>query len=199
MIQLRLVDSGAHQVCRLPTLNGGRYSVALTRCLEQGTGEAQNVARDLIEDLDPQWLLVVGIAGGVPASELTLGDVVVSTRILDFSVEAVIADHSRDASPEQLERPQDADARADVHGLAMTLVFALHGSALPYRAGRDPERFIDALDCSSGMKTLLKRSIATEPTERTPDIASFCLALSGLPEVSEQLATDVYRRHLASA
>src|SRR5678815_564259 len=82
-----------YNVFSVPTVNGA-CTVALTRCLEQGTGEAQSVARDLLEELDPQWLLVVGIAGSVPVSELTLGDVVVSTRILDFSVEAVAADHS---------------------------------------------------------------------------------------------------------
>ena len=37
-------------------------------------------------------MLVVGIAGGVPSHEFTLGDVVVSSRIPDFSVEAVIRD-----------------------------------------------------------------------------------------------------------
>jgi len=38
------------------------------------------------------------------------------------------------AAPEQLERPQDVDARADVHGLGMTLAFAIHGERLPHRA-----------------------------------------------------------------
>jgi nucleoside phosphorylase len=85
-----------YNVCSLPTLTGDRYTVALTRCLKQGNDEAQNVARDLLEDLDPQWLLVSGIAGSVPASELTLGDVVVSSDILDFSVEAVTANNGRE-------------------------------------------------------------------------------------------------------
>jgi len=64
--------------------------VAIVRCLEQGCGEAQSVARDLIEDLKPLSLLVVGIAGGVPSSDYTLGDVVVSSRVLDFTVEAAL-------------------------------------------------------------------------------------------------------------
>jgi len=72
------------------------YTVAVVRCAEQGNGEAQAAAYDLIEDLAPSWILVVGIAGGVPANELSLGDVVVSTRIADFSVEAVLGDHSRE-------------------------------------------------------------------------------------------------------
>lgn len=67
---------------------GQRYRVAILRQLEQGNGEAQDAARDLIEDLDPSLMLVVGIAGAVPSSDYTLGDVVVATRVNDYSVEA---------------------------------------------------------------------------------------------------------------
>jgi nucleoside phosphorylase len=67
---------------------GARYRLAVLRQIEQGNGEAQSAARDLIEDFAPQLILVVGIAGGVPAADVTLGDVVLSTRIHDFAVEA---------------------------------------------------------------------------------------------------------------
>lgn len=42
----------------------------------------------MIEDLSPSLLLVVGIAGGLPSEDLSLGDVVLSTRINDYCVEA---------------------------------------------------------------------------------------------------------------
>ena len=71
-------------------------TVVAVRCLEQGNTEAQNVARDLLEDIDPQWIFVVGIAGGVATDEFTLGDVVISNRIHDFSVEAVQRDGERE-------------------------------------------------------------------------------------------------------
>jgi nucleoside phosphorylase len=67
------------------------YNVAIVRCVEQGNTEAQAAAHALLVELAPRWLLVVGIAGGAPATEFTLGDVVVSTRIADFSVEAALA------------------------------------------------------------------------------------------------------------
>jgi nucleoside phosphorylase len=74
---------------RYADIHGGeRYTVAIVRQAEQGTGEAQSVAADLIRDLDPKLLLVVGIAGGLPSDEITLGDVILSTRIHDFTVEA---------------------------------------------------------------------------------------------------------------
>jgi nucleoside phosphorylase len=70
------------------------YTVAILRCIEQGNGEALAAARDLIEDVAPRWILVVGIAGAAPSHDITLGDVVISTRIIDFSVEALLKDGS---------------------------------------------------------------------------------------------------------
>jgi nucleoside phosphorylase len=67
---------------------GERYRIAVLRLIEQGQGEAQDAARDLIDDLGPRLVLVVGIAGGRPSDDVKLGDVVVSTRIHDFTVEA---------------------------------------------------------------------------------------------------------------
>lgn len=68
--------------------NGERYSIAVLRHVEQGTGEAQSAARDLLDDLAPRLVLVVGIAAALPSHDITLGDVVLSTRIHDFTVEA---------------------------------------------------------------------------------------------------------------
>ncbi len=82
---------GAHREYTLRHADAGRgerYTVAVVRQVEQGLGEAQTVARDLIDDLAPRLILVVGIAGGLPSDDVTLGDVVLSTRIHDFTVEA---------------------------------------------------------------------------------------------------------------
>jgi len=82
---------GRHREYALRTSDAGdgqRYQVAILRQIEQGNGEAQEAARDLIDDLQPALLLVVGIAGGLPSDDITLGDVVISTRVVDFSVEA---------------------------------------------------------------------------------------------------------------
>ena len=67
---------------------GKERTVALARCEEQGPQPAQQLANDMIKDLSPSLLLVVGIAGGVPGSDLTLGDVVISSRIHDFGISA---------------------------------------------------------------------------------------------------------------
>jgi nucleoside phosphorylase len=95
--------------------------VAVLRCTEQGNAEALDAARDLLEDVAPRWLLVVGIAGGVPSDDFTLGDVVVSTRIHDFSVEAVLQDRA----------PQYALAGGPLHKTATALA-----ADLPARKAR---------------------------------------------------------------
>lgn len=85
-----------YRIRRLALPGGGEYTFAVLRCLEQGNADAQAAAHDLLEDLAPRFVLVVGIAGGVPSHEATLGDVVVSSRISDFSVEAVIRGAERE-------------------------------------------------------------------------------------------------------
>jgi nucleoside phosphorylase len=85
------VHDGANRVYTLRHAdagNGERYTIAVLRQNEQGNGEAQDAARDLIADLAPKLVLVVGIAGALPSDDVKLGDVVLSTRIQDFTVEA---------------------------------------------------------------------------------------------------------------
>jgi len=85
------IHKGRHREYALRTTDAGqglRYRLAILRQIEQGNGEAQEAARDLIDDLQPSLLLVVGIGGGLPSDDISLGDVVLSTRIVDFSLEA---------------------------------------------------------------------------------------------------------------
>lgn len=72
------------------------YTIAIARCTDQGSDASQRLAHYIIQNLDPQLILVVGIAGGVPHDEFTLGDVVVSTRIVNPNVDAWQADGTTD-------------------------------------------------------------------------------------------------------
>lgn len=87
------------------------------------------------------------------------------------------------AAPEMMEQPQDADARADVYSLAMTAVFALHGENLPLGVMRDTDAFVDGLDCSQAVKSVLKRALDWEVEKRYPDAGGFCAALQEAMEV----------------
>lgn len=85
-----LVGRQRYALSRLKTVSDDEYLIATVRCLEQGTNQAQEVARTLIDELDPQWILIVGIAGSVPDYEYTVGDVLLASRLHDYSVSALI-------------------------------------------------------------------------------------------------------------
>jgi eukaryotic-like serine/threonine-protein kinase len=81
------------------------------------------------------------------------------------------------AAPESLDRPQDADARADVYGLGMTAVFCLSGAELPKAILREPEPVLGGLPCSKAVRGVLRKAIAWERDERFGDVAELCAAL----------------------
>ncbi len=87
--------SGGKQVyeyCEVTNDADEQVSFAVVRMLGQGQSEAQAAAVMAIIDLAPSWLILCGIAGGVPDSEYTLGDVLLASRLIDLSVMAAIQD-----------------------------------------------------------------------------------------------------------
>ena len=64
----------SYEYANLRTEDGNLVSVVVTRCVLQGNLSAQAVASNIITDLDPEWLLLVGIAGGIPGSLSSLED-----------------------------------------------------------------------------------------------------------------------------
>ncbi len=77
------------------------------------------------------------------------------------------------AAPEVMERPQDAGVPADVYGLGMTAIFALHGAELPLDALRDAPGFVERLEVSEAGKAALARAVAWKVGERCGSVAEF--------------------------
>ena len=109
-----------YECSRVPTDDGREVSVAVARCLEQGHGPAHEAARDLIDDLAPAWILLVGIAGGIADDDYSLGDVLLANRIYDFSVSAEIQD-------QELHRREWNVAGGPVHPDVGALLAAIPG------------------------------------------------------------------------
>jgi nucleoside phosphorylase len=79
-----------YEISTIKRKSGDTYIVAIGRVLEQGRVPAAMFARNMIADLDPKWILLLGIAGAVPSKDFTLGDVVCASRLHDFSVRAIM-------------------------------------------------------------------------------------------------------------
>jgi nucleoside phosphorylase len=90
---LRIAKSASREYhfSRIKTnANNEELGVIIARSPEQGTGPMQALTGNIITDLSPNWVFVVGIAGGFADSDFTLGDVLLSKRVHDFSVSAAL-------------------------------------------------------------------------------------------------------------
>ncbi|SOD19475.1 hypothetical protein [Nitrosomonas ureae] len=87
-----------YEISDFQTAEGSIYRAAILRSLEQGHSAAQATASDVISDLDPAWIVLIGIAGAVPETEFSLGDVVLATRVVDFSITAALADGKKETA-----------------------------------------------------------------------------------------------------
>jgi serine/threonine protein kinase/nucleoside phosphorylase len=82
------------------------------------------------------------------------------------------------AAPECMERPQDADPRADVYSLGMTAVFGVYGEDLPFaKIWGNREQFFSQLQCPEPLKKVLFRATSVEPSARYADAAEFISAI----------------------
>jgi serine/threonine protein kinase len=91
------------------------------------------------------------------------------------------------AAPEAMVDGSDATCRADVYSVAMTLLFVLHGRALPANIQYDLGRFIDKIDAPAKLKALLKRATQVDPARRT---ATVQLLRSELLQAAEPLLRE---------
>lgn len=95
------------------------------------------------------------------------------------------------AAPELMTHPQEANARADVYGLAMTAVFGLSGGKLSMDILRDPARIIHGLPCGKRMKAALTRAIEWDPRARQADARELCSALEQARSDDERPAPKI--------
>lgn len=83
-----------YSLSRVPLDEGESYRVAMTRVVETtGSGDAAEALRHLVEDLRPSLVLLVGVAVAMPSDEITLGDIVVPTRVVNGNYDELTLDH----------------------------------------------------------------------------------------------------------
>jgi nucleoside phosphorylase len=63
------------------------YSLALVPLLGMGRVEAANATSDAIRRWSPRYVVLVGIAGGVRAKGVALGDILVSNQVVDYELQ----------------------------------------------------------------------------------------------------------------
>ena len=81
------------------------------------------------------------------------------------------------AAPEAMMDGKQAAAPADVYGLGMTALFALHGSDLPGDVLWELPEFLDDLEVNEACRKALRRAVERKIEKRWDGVAVFCEAL----------------------
>lgn len=87
-----LIVVGGSCRCEFATMQNAKgepVTILVGRTSGQGHGAAQRLAKNMVVDFSPRWIVLVGIAGGFPNDDFSLGDVAIASRIIDLSVCAI--------------------------------------------------------------------------------------------------------------
>ena len=89
-------DIRTYRFARVPisSANGseGEYSVAVLTLLSMGRVEASLATSDAIRRWSPRYVLMVGIAGGIGDEGVKVGDVLLSSQVIDYELQKVTAE-----------------------------------------------------------------------------------------------------------
>lgn len=86
-------DSRIYYQSKLKTQEG-EYNIAIMPILGMGRVKATSATKDALMRWDPEYVILVGIAGGFEQSDVNLGDLLISTQIVDYEVQKVEAGKS---------------------------------------------------------------------------------------------------------
>jgi nucleoside phosphorylase len=71
----------------VPRSNGLAYNGVLLNLPDVGNQAALSATRDLIDDLDPPWIVSLGVGKALPSHRFSLGDVIIADRIANLALE----------------------------------------------------------------------------------------------------------------
>jgi formylglycine-generating enzyme required for sulfatase activity len=176
-------DEGRH-FCVMKWLEGGNLRHAITR----GTTDRQTALVALACVLDG---LAHAHAHGVVHRDVKPDNILLDADGRGYLTDFDLA-HARDsthgtrtggmgtfvyAAPEQLRDAKSVDARADVYGVGMCLIFALTGSDPPPVVARVQPDLVDALDCGAQLRAAIGRAVAYECAKRASSCAELAQAV----------------------
>lgn len=165
-----------------PDGSTGNYRVILMPLLGMGRVQAATATSDAITRWHPRYVILVGIAGGVVASKVKLGDILVSDQIVDYELQKLT--------------PTGPEMRWEVHRADPRLVGAtrnfsseswqgLMKTSRPI-AGK-PERHIGPI--ASGDKVIAFSEVLTKYLDTWPRLIGVEMEAAGVTAAAFQAAS----------
>lgn len=86
-------DVHVYYTCNLPVKfpnrTSGTYRIVVTSLVQMGPTQAATTTITAIHKWKPKFILLVGIAGGVAAAGVRVGDVVISDQVADYQIQKI--------------------------------------------------------------------------------------------------------------
>ena len=88
--------------------NNRSFKIALAKTFKMGNVSAALTTQELIHNFDPNYIIMIGIAGGIKRDKLELGDVVVADLVIDYEYSKIL--------------PESYEPRIDAHQTDYSIV-----------------------------------------------------------------------------
>jgi predicted ATPase/nucleoside phosphorylase len=156
-----------------PDGNTGIYRIIIMPLLGMGRLQAANATTDAIRRWQPRYILLVGIAGGVAARGVTLGDVLISDQIVDYELQKIT--------------PKGADIRWEIYRADPRLVGACRNFSIdncnslittPRPKAGSPKRLIGSV--ASGDKVIAFSDVMAQYRESWPMLIGVEMEAAGV-------------------
>lgn len=82
-------------VATLPSETTITYTVVASALMAMGRVNAATVTALAIQRWHPRFVILIGIAGGVPESGISLGDVLISDQVVDYELQKLKVPHDQ--------------------------------------------------------------------------------------------------------
>jgi nucleoside phosphorylase len=207
----RASDIRTYYQTSVRTVGGAPHKLVIVQPIQTGNVDAASAIQDLIKAWLPRYVVVLGIAGGVPRSELSLGDVVVADCLIEY-------EHAKELRDLTERRPRYHRTNA----LVLDRVRALEGWQGPVPRPRPPasrktprvfvgpiatgEKVVASTDARDRLRSLHPLLLAVE-TE-SAGVASIVwqnpeppglVVIRGISDMADEKKDDRWRMYAASA
>lgn len=131
-----IISIGDRSYHDLGVVNDVRVCMAVSEMGSSGLGGSQNAISKGIEALNPDAVIMVGIAFGIDQGKQTIGDILISKQLLFYDLQRIGKDDTRSrgdkvhASSRLINQMRNADLKWSKENAKVTLGLVLSGSKL---------------------------------------------------------------------
>jgi nucleoside phosphorylase len=164
-----------------PDGSTGTYHIVVMPLLDMGRTQATAATGDAIHRWNPRYVILVGISGGVAENDVKLGDVLVSTQIVDYELQKLTSERTEIRWEVYRADPRLVGAARNLDDSSWLELMSAN------RPGRGaPKRYIGPI--ASGDKVIAASEALAHYRDKWPKLIGVEMEAAGVAIASSQAA-----------